>query len=177
MPLPHTVIAIAAATAVITLAGCSQHQAPTLPADTPVTSTPPSTVPPGAVLPAAEALADVLYRLADPAVPGAAKADLIEGATPGDTANLDRFATALKDGAHLPLTFDVADVAWSDRNPGNAAANVTITTANPDTGEFNFPMEFTPHGDRWQLARQTAELLLAFGTARSGPAPSPAPAP
>lgn len=177
MSLPRTVIAIAATAAALALAGCSQHQTPTLPGDTPTTSAPTSTPPPSAALPAAEALADVLYRLADPAVPGAAKAELIEGAAPGDTANLDRFATALKDGAYLPLTFDLADIAWSDRNPGNAAANVTITTANPGAGEFNFPMEFTPVGDRWQLAQQTAELLLAFGTARAGAAPSPAPTP
>lgn len=176
----HRVGTVSAATisAVLALAGCSHREAPTLPAEPPTSSVTTSTaVPHGAVPPAPDALADVLYRLADPAVPGVEKVGLIEGATPVDSGNVDRFAAALRDGAYLPLTFDVADVGWSDRNPGNATANVNVTTRNPDAGEFAFPMEFTPRGDGWQLAQQTAELLLAFGTSRAGATPSVTPTP
>lgn len=179
--MPHhrasTVIAAATAAA-ITLAGCAHRPAPTLPAEAPATSaTPTSTVRPDAALPAPDALADVLYRIADPALPGADKLVLIESATPADTADLEKFTTALRDSGYLPLTFEVTNVGRSDRNPGNATANVNITTHSPDSGQFTFPMEFTSHADGWQLSRQTAELLLAFGAARTDAAPNATPTP
>ena len=65
------------------------------------------------------------------------------------------------------------DLAWSDRNPGNVRATVTITTAKPDGGTFTFPMEFTPVPPGWQLARETADQLLAFGTGPTASSAAP----
>ncbi|OBG33216.1 MULTISPECIES: hypothetical protein [Mycolicibacter] len=167
-------VAAALAAATVMLSGCNGHQPAEPVAEVPVTST---TVPvqvPSSALPAPEALTDVLYRLSDPEVPGADKLALIEGAKPADAATIDKFATALKDGGYLPLSLEAAALGWSDRSPGNVTADVTVNTANPATGTFFFPMEFTPkHGD-WQLSQATAKSLLAFGNARTSstePAP------
>lgn len=169
-------VSVAAVAMAIALAGCSHRPPPALPVEPATTSTTPTSPPPSdTAVPAPQALAEVLYRLADPAVPGAEKVDLIEGANPDDAGIIDRFSTALKDGAYLPLTFEVSDVGWSDRTPGNATANVNVTTNQPDAGVFTFPMEFTPHAGGWRLSQQTADLLLAFGTARAGTATSTAP--
>ncbi|PQM51470.1 hypothetical protein C5U48_14865 [Mycolicibacter virginiensis] len=170
----RSTVAAALAAATVLLSGCSGHQPAEPVAEVPVTST---TVPvqvPSSALPAPEALTDVLYRLSDPEVPGADKLALIEGAKPADAATIDKFATALKDGGYLPLSLEAAALGWSDRSPGNVTADVTVNTANPATGTFFFPMEFTPnHGD-WQLSQATAKSLLAFGNARTSstePAP------
>jgi hypothetical protein len=113
-------------------------------------------------------LTDVLYRLADPAVKGADKLDLIEDTTSGDAATIDRFAFALRDNGFTPLTCTATDIAWSDHIPGNAMATINITTSNPtQSGGFTFPMEFHPFRDGWQLSRQTADMVLAFGNART----------
>lgn len=155
------------------LPGCSPSEPP--PAG--LTSSASVSVPPtqSAVLPSAETLTDVLYRLADPAVPGAAKLSLIQGAQPADADTLDRFDTALKDSRYLPLGFTAADIAWSDREPGDTVATVDVTTANPERPRFFFPMEFHPHGDGWQLSRATAEMLLAFGNSRAESSPETPP--
>jgi hypothetical protein len=130
-----------------------------------------------AALPSPDALTDVLYRLADPAVKGADKLALVEATTPGDAATIDKFAAALRDGGFTPLTFTATEIRWSDRQPQDALASINVTTSNPaNPGNFTFPMEF--HQDRggWQLSRETANMLLAFGNARVGTGPaSPAP--
>ncbi|HEU4360748.1 MAG TPA: hypothetical protein VFR27_04475 [Mycobacterium sp.] len=160
--------------AALGLSGCSPSEPPP-PAS--LTSAAPVSVPPtqSTVLPTAEALTDVLYRLTDPAVPGTEKLDLIEGAQPADAGTLDRFVTALKDNGSLPLSFNAAEVAWSDREPGDAVANVDVTTASPDRPRFFFPMGFHPHGDGWQLSRDTTEMLLALGNSRTGGPPETPP--
>lgn len=173
----RSTVAAALAAATVLLSGCSGHQPAEPVAEVPVTST---TVPvqvPSSALPAPEALTDVLYRLSDPAVPGADKLALIEGAKPADAATIDKFATALKDGGYLPLSLEAAALGWSDRSPGNVTADVTVNTANPATGTFFFPMEFTPnHGD-WQLSQATARSLLAFGNAKTNSTEPAPPAP
>lgn len=156
------------------MSGCAGHQPAEPVAEVPVTSTTVPAQAPSSALPAPEALTDVLYRLSDPEVPGADKLSLIEGAKPADAATIDKFATALKDGGYLPLSLEAAGLGWSDRNPGNVTADVTVNTANPATGTFFFPMEFTPNHSDWQLSQATAKTLLAFGNARTGstePAP------
>jgi len=174
----HIAWPAALAAAVLAMSGCSGQQPAEPAAVVPVTST---TVPvqvPSSALPAPEALTDVLYRLSDPEVPGADKLALIEGAKPADAATIDKFATALKDGGHLPLNLEAAGLGWSDRYPGNVTADVTVNTANPATGAFSFPMEFTPNHGNWQLSQATAKSLLAFGNAQaSSTTPAPAPAP
>lgn len=167
-------VSAALAAAALVLSGCGGHQPPEPVAEIPVTSTTVPVQAPSSALPAPEALTDVLYRLSDPAVPGADKLTLIEGAKPADAATIDKFATALKDGGYLPLSLDAAGLGWSDRYPGNVTADVTVNTANPASGVFSFPMEFTPnHGD-WQLSQATAKSLLAFGNAQAG-STTPAP--
>ncbi|WP_234808706.1 hypothetical protein [Mycolicibacter terrae] len=154
---------------VLALSGCTGHQAAPPTAELPPTST--TTVaaePPASAMPAPEALTDVLYRLSDPEVPGVEKVGLIEGAKPTDAETIDKFATALKDGGYLPLKLEAAGLTWSDRHPGNLTADVTVDTANPDTGGFAFPMEFRPHDGGWQLSQETAKTLLAFGKAHAG---------
>ena len=87
----------------------------------------------------------MLYRLSDPAVPGADKIGLVESATADDAAALDRFGQALADSGSMPLTFEATDLQWSEAEPGNVVATVTVTTANRQAGgDFTFPMEFIP---------------------------------
>ncbi|MDT5350247.1 MAG: hypothetical protein QOH91_3534 [Mycobacterium sp.] len=129
--------------------------------------------PPTAPLPTPEALTDLLSRLADPAVPGSNKVSLVEGATPESAANLDKFTNALRDGGYLPMTFVAKDLAWSDKNPSNVMATVTVNTAHAHDRVFTFPMEFTPYQGGWQLSRKTAEMLLALNNSTPAPSPSP----
>jgi hypothetical protein len=127
-----------------------------------------------APLPPPQALAGVLYRLADPSVPGSQKLDLVQGATPDNAAVFDQFATALLNGGFAPMKFDVRDVAWSDRDPADVVANVNVSSPNPGGPKFSFPMEFTPYQGGWQLTARTADVLLAFQTAQVAP-PAPTP--
>lgn len=149
----------------------------------PASPTSPAAVDPPAVpLPAPSALTDVLSRLSDPNVPAAEKVNLIEGATPENAGTLEKFTTALRDNGYLPMTFAANDIAWSDNNPANIKAVVTVNSAKADNGNFTFPMEFTPFQDGWQLSRRTAEMLLALSkssapTAPTPPAPPPGEAP
>ncbi|BDB42242.1 MULTISPECIES: hypothetical protein [Mycobacterium] len=174
--------------AVLALAGCSRDTAKKMDsAQTAVPPAPSSTVAaaPTAPLPAPEILSDVLSRLADAAVPGNDKLNLVQGAGPETAGALDRFTTAARDGGYLPMTFVANNIAWSSQNPSNATATVVVHTANPDHREFTFPMEFTSTPGGWQLSRKTAEMLLAMQNAGTlpptsppaAPAPNPAPPP
>ena len=99
-------------------------------------------------------------------------------ATADEAGTIDRFAAALRDGGFTPLTFAASEIRWSDHQPGDALATINVTTSNPaNPGGFTFPMEFRPHNGGWQLSRETADMLLAFGNARTeaGPTTSPAP--
>jgi hypothetical protein len=151
------------------LSGCGNESHPaatsTTPAVTTVTSVP--AAPPAEPLPPPNALTDVLYRLADPNVPGADKVGLVEEATADDAAALDRFGKALQDNGFLPLTFDARDLGWSASEPGNVITTVNATTAGNQAGDFSFPMEFTRSRGAWQLTRHTANLLLELGAAAS----------
>ncbi len=174
------VLSAATTVAALGISGCaggerSQPSAPQVP-QPPALAAPPADAAP---LPASEALADVLYRLADTAVPAADKLTLVDNTTPADTAALDGFGTALRDGGFTPITVTATDVRWSDTRSGNVLTTITITTTDPDDpGEFAFPMEFQPAAGGWQLTRETADFLLVFGDARSGPATgSPQPVP
>ena len=125
----------------------------------------------------------MLSRIADPNVPGINKVNLIEGATPESAATLDNFANALRDNGYQPMTFVADNIAWSDKNPSDVMATITVKTAHANNGAFTFPMEFTPTQGGWQLSKRTAETLLALGsspaitTPESTPAPAPSPAP
>lgn len=171
---PITVLS-AAVIAALGLSGCADLNRPPStpnPVPPPASSIAAPAADPGP-LPAPEALTDVLYRLADPAVPGRDKLPLVENATADDAATIDQFAAALRDGGFNPVTFTGTDVRWSDRRPGDALATVTVAPPNPATSStFTFPMEFAPHDGGWQLTRETADTLLAFGNGGTQPAPA-----
>lgn len=121
-----------------------------------------------------------MNRLADPAIPGEQKVDLIEEGTSEEAAGLDRFGIALRDNGSLPLTFETRDLAWSQSHPGNVVATVVVRTANQKSGEFTYPMEFAQTAGSWQLTRETADLLLELDDEPTTPppaAPTPPPPP
>jgi hypothetical protein len=169
-----TVLSAATIVAAIWLSGCSGHEhgASSKTARPPAARLTSTTAAQVAPLPPPEALAGVLYRLADPSVPGTQKLNLVEGATPDNAGVLDQFADALLNGGFAPMKFDVRDVAWSDRDPSDVVANVRVSSPNPGVATFSYPMEFKPYQGDWQLSARTADVLLAFGTAQVAPAPS-----
>jgi hypothetical protein len=172
----NAVLGAATIVAALGLSGCSADQQGASPeTEPPLRSESPSSAAAGqlAPLPSAAALAGVLYRLADPAVPGTQKLNLVEGAAPENAAVLDQFAAALLNGGFAPVNVDVRDIAWSDRDPGDAVAIVNISSPNRRAGRFSFPMEFKPYRGGWQLSARTADILLAFGTTQVAPPITP----
>src|ERR1700730_7746407 len=168
------VLSTAAMAAVLGLPGCSRDEDRASPATSaPSTSASLSSTaaPQAAPLPPPTALAGVLYLLADAAVPGPQKLNLVEGATPENAGVLDQFSNALLNGGFTPVKFDVRDVGWSDRDPADVMANVGVSSSTPKGPRFSFPMEFRPFHGGWQLSARTADALLAF---RTDSAPSPA---
>jgi len=159
------VVTTAATAAVLGLPGCSadeDHPAPQ-PAPPSMSGSPSAAAAPQLPpLPAPDALASVLYRLADATVPGLQKLNLVEGATPESAGVLDQFANALINGGYTPIKFDVRQVLWSNRDPADVVANVDVTSTNPHGPRFAFPMEFRPYQGGWQLSARTADVLLAF---------------
>jgi hypothetical protein len=170
----HLTAVLSAATivAALGLCGCSsdEHGASTEsePAPTSASATPTATAQ-VAPLPPPDDLAKVLYRLADPAVPGSQKLNLVQGATPDNAAVFDQFANALLNDGFAPMKVDVRDVAWSDRDPADVVANVNVTSPNPHGPRFAFPMEFTPIQGGWQLSARTADVLFAYSPAQVSP--------
>ncbi len=169
----------AAAVAAIGLSGCSPGDSKTAAPASPTApgAASPATAPPANTLPSPDALTDVLNRLADPNVPGINKLNLVEGATPESATTLDKFINALRDNGYLPMSFTANNIAWSDKNPPDAAATITVNTAKGNTGKFTFPMEFVPLQGGWQLSKQTGDMLLALSNAPATSAPAPEPAP
>ena len=128
-------------------------------------------------LPAPEALADILYRLADPGIPGNEKLPLVQDAAGPDAAALDTFATALRDNGFSPMTITASDIGWSPEQPGEVVATIEFAAADTDDpAEFSFPMGFRRTDAGWQLTRDTAEELFAIGGPSAG-APAQAPPP
>jgi hypothetical protein len=163
--------------AALGLSGCSDDTS-TAPSPTAGPLTMPPTVAPsptetGAPLPPPTALTDVMGRLADPNVPGTDKVALVQNGTPADAEALDRFGKALSDSGYMPLTFEARDLTWAQDQQGNVIANIAIKTANPQAAgkDLQFPMEFSPQQDTWQLTRQTADLLLQVGQQSTAPPP------
>src|SRR6202008_4379809 len=122
----------ATALAAFGLAGCSPGEpkvsSPTSSAVVPATSTP-IAAPPTTPLPPPEALTELLNRLADPNVPSVDKVSLVEGATRERADTFDKFTNALRDNGYLPMTFVANNMAWSDKNPSNVTATVSVNTA------------------------------------------------
>jgi hypothetical protein len=170
------VLSTAAIAGVLGLSGCSDDEQNASPQTTPTAaaaSLSPAATPQAAPLPSPDALAGVLYRLADPAVPGLQKVNLVEGATPENGAVFDEFANALVNGGFAPVKFDARDIVWSDRDPADVVANVNVGSPDPHGPRFSFPMEFKPYQGGWQLSARTADVLLAFRNDSAIPAPRP----
>ena len=163
--------------AAVGLVGCAPSGPPAPVAGPATTSVAPSPAVAPGPLPPPEALTGVLARLADPALPGADKLPLVAGASAADAATLDRFAAALRDGGYTPATFTAAGIRWSpDASAAQPRVLADITVSAPGAasgakpgsgpGPFTFPMEFESADGGWQLTRETAEMLFAFGAAR-----------
>jgi hypothetical protein len=170
------VLSTAAIAAVLGLPGCSNDEdnaSPETAAPSTTASPSAAATPQVAPLPVPDALAGVLYRLADAAVPGPQKLNLVEGSTPESAASFDQFANALINGGYTPVKFDVRDVNWSDRDPADVVANVDVSSSNSHGPRFAFPMEFKPYQGGWQLSARTADVLLAFRTDTATPPTTP----
>jgi hypothetical protein len=167
------VLSAATIVAALGLSGCSGHRhnaAPPASAPPAAAVRPPQNVP----LPPPEVLVGVLYRLADPGIPGIQKLNLVEGATPAHAPVIDAFANALLDNGYAPMQIEVRDVAWSDVHPGYVVATVRVATPQPGAaGVFTFPMEFKPYQGGWQLSQQTARMLLAVASPQFAPPAAP----
>ena len=165
------VLSTAAIAAVLGLPGCSSDEDGASPETSPPSTSQSSTAAPQvAPLPPPDALAGVLYRLADAAVPGPQKLNLVEGATPENAGVFDQFSNALLNGGFTPVKFDVRDVGWSDRDPADVMANVDVSTSNPKGPRFSFPMEF--RADSGRLAAVGADRRCPAGVQdRLGAAP------
>jgi hypothetical protein len=168
------VLATAAIAAALGLPGCTNDEDDASPQTSPPSSAAPrpSAAPQAAApLPPPDALAGVLYRLADAKVPGPQKLNLVEGATPENAGVFDQFSNALLNGGFTPVKFDMREIGWSDRDPADVVANVDVSSSSPKGPHFSFPMEFKPFQGGWQLSARTADVLLAFKT-DSAPAPA-----
>jgi hypothetical protein len=163
------------------LAACGESTRPAAPESSTTTTTPSSIIAtprPNAPLPAPEALTDVLYKLADPAVPGVQKVGLVENATPDQAGTFDKFTKALSDSGLLPLDITAQNIAWATDSPGSVTADVTLRGQNQGSQAFTFPMKFTPAPQgAWQLSRTTADILLTYGQNSATPTTAPTPTP
>ncbi|MDH6246136.1 hypothetical protein [Mycobacterium sp. OTB74] len=177
---------IVAAVVTTGLSGCSKHVEPPVdPASQSQLTASAHTPAAAAPLPAADVLTGVLARLADPSIPVEQKIGLIQYGTVQDRGPVNSFTKALHDNGFDPMNVTATDLAWSASSPGNIVATVTMSSSVTPQKSFTFPMEFSPLRDTWQLSRQTANMLLAFGKPggpeNEAPAPSvpapPAPAP
>jgi hypothetical protein len=169
------VLGVATIVTALGVSGCSaDEQSASPPTQAAPTSASPSlpAAPQLSPLPPAATLAEVLYRLADPAVPGSQKLNLIEGATADNAGVIDQFSAALVSDGFTPLHVSARDIAWSDRDPVDAVANVDMSSPTPGA-RFAFPMEFKPYQGGWQLSARTADVLLAFGNTSVAPPATP----
>jgi hypothetical protein len=178
--MPRSLTAVLSAVSIAAafgLSGCSSDEhgsSPDTEAPVSVPALTSTATPQVAPLPPPDALVGVLYRLADPGIPGIAKLDLVEGATPEHAPVIDAFANALLENGYAPIQLRVRDIAWSDVNPGYVRAFVQIGTPKPGaSGAFMFPMEFKPYHGGWQLSERTARQLLAVASPQLAPPKAP----
>jgi hypothetical protein len=163
-PTVKAAVAAALLICVPTLAACGDDRHPAASESVSATTTTAvqAAPPPDTPLPPPAALTDVLYRLADTALPADQKVPLVEGATTDDAARIDNFGKALADSGYTPLGFTAENIAWASSPPGNVTADVSVHSEAQTTG-FTFPMEFKPvPTGGWQLSKTTAGILLTF---------------
>jgi len=166
---PFVVLSAVTIVAALGLAGCAQTPPPAAPPNQEPSRTSAVAAPPTAApLPSPDALTGVLYRLADTSIPPEQKVGLVQYATVDDQPVLTNFGEALRANGFVPLNVAATDLAWSGQ-PGNVLANVTISTPDPAVKPFNFPMEFSPMRNAWQLTQRTADQLLPLVAATPTP--------
>lgn len=113
---------------------------------------------PAAGLPTADQLYGVLYGLADPNVPFAAKSNLVEG-------GIGRIEARAADGlmrnavakGQLPLNFSVANIAPAAAGAASAAITATATGIAPISQNIVFVNQ-----GGWKLSRASAGLVLSM---------------
>jgi len=113
---------------------------------------------PAADLPTADQLYGVLYGLADPNVPFAAKSNLVEG-------GIGRIEARAADGlmknavakGQLPLNFSVATIA----PVAAGAASAIVTATGNGIGPITQSIVFVNQGG-WKLSRASAGLVLSL---------------
>ncbi len=113
---------------------------------------------PAADLPTADQLYGVLYGLADPNVPFAAKSNLVEG-------GIGRIEARAADGlmknavakGQLPLNFSVTNIAPA----AGGSASATVTATGNGVGPITQSIVFVNQGG-WKLSRASAGLVLSL---------------
>ncbi|HEU4360713.1 MAG TPA: hypothetical protein VFR27_04295 [Mycobacterium sp.] len=111
---------------------------------------------PAADIPSTDQLTGVLNGLADPGVPFANKADLVEGGVAGAEASMaDRKLQKAARKGELPLAFGVTNI--EPAGPGAATADVTVS--GPKLQPVTQNVTFVDQGG-WKLSRASAIALL-----------------
>ena len=149
---------VAAASIIAGAAGGLTVLATTAPAVQPVVFGAPLPQDPAEALPTADQLYGVLYGLADPNVPFAAKSYLVEG-------GIGRVEARAADGmmknavakGQLPLNFSVVNIAVV----AAGAASATVTATGPATPAITQNITFVNQGN-WKLSRASAGLILSM---------------
>lgn len=115
---------------------------------------------PAADIPSPGQLSGVLNGLADPGVPFADKAGLVEGGVGGAEASMadHELQKAARKG-ELPLAFNVANI--EPAGPGAATADVTVS--GPKLEPVTQNVTFVDQGG-WKLSRESAMALLRQAT-------------
>lgn len=148
----------AAAAGVTSIAPGMASSNPAAPQVQPVVFSAPLPLDQTTTLPTAGQLSGVLNGLADPGVPFANKAGLVEGGISPMEANLadHQMKKAAKKG-ELPLTFNVSNI--QPAGPGAASADVAVSGPKL-TAPVMQSVTFVNQGGSWLLSRGSAMSLL-----------------
>lgn len=116
---------------------------------------------PAPEVPAPDELIGVLNGLADPGVPFAGKAGLVEGGIgPVESHVADKRLRKAAQAGQLPLAFNVANIAPA--GPGTASADVTVS--GPQLAPQTMNVTFVNQGG-WKVSRDSAMTLLRAASA------------
>ena len=116
---------------------------------------------PAAAVPTVDQLNTVLYGLADPNVPFAAKGNLVEGGIGRiEARTADALMLKAVANGQLPLTFSVSNIAAA----GPGAATASVTASGPTMPPTTSSISFVDQGG-WKLSRASATTVLAMFSA------------
>lgn len=115
-------------------------------------------VDPVAVVPSADQLSGVLISLADPGVPFASKAYLVEGGLGRlEARTADALMRKAVANGQVPLSFSVADITPA----GVGAATANVTASGPGMPATTQGVLFVDQGG-WKLSRSSATAVLGM---------------